>query len=315
MGKKLTYEFVFGEFLKTGCVLLQTIYVNARTLMRYTCECGEESWITYGKFKRHQRCSNCGGTKKLTIEFVKKQFLKADCLLLETIYINSRSIMRYICKCGNKSEITYNSFNSGKRCRDCCGKKKLTIEFVKEQFLKGGCVLLETIYANANTLMKYICKCGNKTEITYDSFQQGYRCTLCKNKTERIVKDFLEENYSNIITQPKFEWCKDKRCLPFDFLLDDLKILIEVDGAQHFRQVSNWQSHEITAERDNYKAKAALEHGCSIIRVSQEDIFKNTIDWQEMINDAIKEYSQPTCVYISKDPALYNNHKKLMNST
>lgn len=46
-----------------------------------------------------------------------------------------------------------------------------------------------------------------------------------------------------------------------------------------------------------------------MIRISQEDIFNNTIDWQEIINDNVKEYSQPTCVYISKDPELYDNHK------
>jgi very-short-patch-repair endonuclease len=94
-------------------------------------------------------------------------------------------------------------------------------------------------------------------------------------------------------------------------LIEHLKILIEVDGAQHFLQVMNWDSPEKTLERDVFKAKAAIQNGYSVIRISQEDIFNNTIDWQEMINDNVKEYSQPTCVYISKDPNLYDKHKTL----
>lgn len=238
--KKLTYEFVFGKFLKAGCVLLETIYINARTAMRYICKCGNEAEITYDNFSRGQRCRDCCGTKKLTIEFVMEEFLKAGCKLLETVYINTRTLMRYICSCGNESKINYNSFKSGSRCCDCGCNKKLTIELARDFFSKAGCKLLETVYINANTVMRYICNCGNESSISYNSFKSGHRCSMCKNKTERIVKDFLEEQYSNIISQPKFEWCKNKKCLPFDFLIDHLKILIEVDGRQHFKQVSKW---------------------------------------------------------------------------
>jgi very-short-patch-repair endonuclease len=179
--------------------------------------------------------------------------------------------------------------------------------------LEGGCVLLEEEYINARTPMRYICSCGKKSKITYDNFaNKGQRCTLCKNKTERIVVSYLEENFSSIIPQPKFEWCKNKRCLPFDFLLDDLKIIIEVDGPQHFIQVGNWWSPVKTQEKDTFKAKAALKRGYSVIRISQADISQNTIDWKTLLNDAIKEYSQATCVYISKNPELYDKHKALL---
>lgn len=310
--EKLIIEFVKEQFLKAGCKLLETVYINSKSLMRYICNCGEESEIRYYDFKSGHRCSKCGGSEKLTIEFVKQEFLKAGCKLLETVYVNVRTLMRYICSCGNESKITYGNFSQGNRCANCGGKNKLTIGFVKEFFSKAGCVLLETIYVNARTLMRYICDCGNESKITYDSFRQGHRCSICRNKTERIVKDFLEEKYSNIISQQKFEWCKNKFLLPFDFLLDDLNIIIEVDGPQHFIQVSNWRNPEETLKRDIFKTKAAIERGYSVIRISQADIFDNSIAWQNLLKENIKEYLQPTCVYISKDPELYNKHKALL---
>jgi very-short-patch-repair endonuclease len=316
--KKLEYNKVVGEFLKGGCVLLQETYANNRTLMRYICKCGNESEITYNNFSKGHRCSNCRekAKRRLTYDFVFEEFLKAGCFLLAKSYEKTSTLMKYICKCGNESEIRYNNFKAGYRCANCGrAKRRLTYDFVFDDFSEAGCVLLAKSYKNSRTLMKYICKCGNESEIRYGSFRIGKRCAMCRNKTERMVKDFLEEQYSNIISQPKFEWCKNKKCLPFDFLLDDLKILIEVDGPQHFRQVSNWGSPEESLERDIYKVKLALDHGYSLIRISQADIKANTIDWQEMINDEVKEYSQPACVYISKDQNLYDRHKSLLEQS
>lgn len=38
----------------------------------------------------------------------------------------------------------------------------------------------------------------------------------------------------NIIPQKMFDWCKNIRCLPFDFCIEDLKLIIELDDRQHF---------------------------------------------------------------------------------
>lgn len=104
---------------------------------------------------------------------------------------------------------------------------------------------------------------------------------------------------------------KIKRLLPFDFLLDDLQILIEVDGRQHFVQVSNWESPEYTQERDIYKMKCALEHGYKIIRIFQEDIFNDNIDWKKRLKEAIDNNNE-NVIYISENEELYNNHKQLL---
>lgn len=57
--------------------------------------------------------------------------------------------------------------------------------------------------------------------------------------------------------------------------------------------------------------KLALEHGYSIIRICQEDVFNNTIDWKELLKEAIKD-NICNVQYISKNTELYDNHKSLI---
>ena len=111
-------------------------------------------------------------------------------------------------------------------------------------------------------------------------------CPMCKNKTEKMFLKWFKNNYTHVIKhQVKYDWCKNIRHLPFDFSVESLKLIIEIDGPQHFRQISNWQSPEITQERDEYKTQTALENGYNIVRILQEDIFKSVIGWEdELVN-------------------------------
>jgi very-short-patch-repair endonuclease len=313
--EKLTFEYVKTFFEKQSCKLLDKIYINTKTKMKYICKCKNESEIRFVDFQRGTRCRKCSGNEKLTFEYVKTFFEKQGCELLDKTYINNNTKMKYICKCKNESEIIFSNFQTGYKCMKCSGNEKLTFEYVKTFFENQGCELLDKIYKNAKTKMKYICKCKNESEIIFDSFQRGNRCNMCKNKTEKILYEWLKENYKNTNYQVKFDWCKNKTYLPFDFLLENYKLLFELDGMQHFQQISNWKSPEETQERDIYKMKLALQHGYSIIRICQEDVFNNTINWKELLKEAI-EYIQEdnTCYvqYISKDTNLYDNYKSLI---
>ena len=116
---KLSYESVYNYFKDEGCELLETEYINAHTKMNYRCSCGNESLITFNNFQQGKSCSKCGGTEKLTYDFVYKTFKDEGCELLETEYINSKTLMKYKCNCGGISSISFNNFNSDQRCREC----------------------------------------------------------------------------------------------------------------------------------------------------------------------------------------------------
>ena len=77
-----------------------------------------------------------------------------------------------------------------------------------------------------------------------------------------------------------------------------VKLIIEIDGRQHFEQVSNWNSPDDTFEHDAYKMEQALNNGYSIIRIFQEDVWNDKNNWQNKSNEAIKLYKKPTIICI-----------------
>ena len=77
--------------------------------------------------------------------------------------------------------------------------------------------------------------------------------------------------------------------MPFDFVIEDYKIIIELDGLQHIKQVWNWSSPEKQQERDLFKMKCANENGYSVIRILQEDVYYDNYNWLQELLDNISE--------------------------
>jgi very-short-patch-repair endonuclease len=70
------------------------------------------------------------------------------------------------------------------------------------------------------------------------------------------------------------------------------KIWFEVDGIAHFEQVAKWKTPEHNRKRDLYKMKCANKNGFSIIRILQEDIFKNRYHWLIELCDNIEKITK-----------------------
>ena len=196
-----------------------------------------------------------------------------------------------ICVCGNKSEIIFGSFQRGTRCMKCNGNEIHQFKFIYDFFKINNCELLETKYINAITKMKYICKCKNEAFSTFNNFQQGHRCNSCKHKTQLKLFNWLKDNFNFKIENEKvFDWSKNierKSYLRYDFYITELNLIIELDGRQHFEQVSNWQSPEQQQINDNLKYKLALFQGYRIIRICQRIVLADKEDWENQLKKAI----------------------------
>lgn len=132
----------------------------------------------------------------------------------------------------------------------------------------------------------FMCENNHESELPVQRVLHNTRewCPKCKNKTEKMVLKFLREHYT-VETQKKFDWCynpKTKYKLPFDFVLEDYMIIIELDGPQHFKQVSNWKSPETQQEIDILKSDLAKQNGYEILRLIQEDVWIGT-SWKNEI--------------------------------
>jgi very-short-patch-repair endonuclease len=82
----------------------------------------------------------------------------------------------------------------------------------------------------------------------------------------------------------------NKRHLPFDFCSMIYKIIIEIDGRQHFEQVRNWDSLEFIQARDKYKEICAKENGFIVYRILQTDIWYDRNNWKELLHKFLIPY-------------------------
>ena len=199
-----------------------------------------------------------------------------------------------------------------KRCEeeDCthCYKKSFA-SHEKAKFwhpTKNGSEMPRNVAKSSGDKYWFKCDiCKHDFDSALNNINGGKWCPICKNKTERKLYNFLIEKFSKekVQREAKFKWCNNpetNKQLPFDFLIEELKIIIELDGAQHFRQVSNWKSPEITQERDKYKMTQANEQGYTVIRLLQEDVWDDKTNWKELLIKDIKLYDKPKCIFISE---------------
>lgn len=107
------------------------------------------------------------------------------------------------------------------------------------------------------------------------------------------------------------ESCKRVKCLPFDFCIPSLKVIVEMDGGQHFKQVMDWLSPEDTRMRDIFKMRKAEAEGYKVIRVTQEDVFWKGEEWlDENLLPEIRSDRRES-VFLATKTDLYAKHLEL----
>jgi very-short-patch-repair endonuclease/DNA-directed RNA polymerase subunit RPC12/RpoP len=151
--------------------------------------------------------------------------------------------------------------------------------------------------------------CGNEFASRLAGVRQGRWCSFCKNKTERKLLEYLRTYYPDVIHQFRPKWAISplKKNMAYDFCIEELKIIIELDGPQHFIQVSNWDTPEKTQERDDFKNRLAVYNGYSVIRLLQKEVsIEKRTKWMGMLHSIINELnkSQNTEIW-----TMYNNKR------
>jgi very-short-patch-repair endonuclease len=138
------------------------------------------------------------------------------------------------------------------------------------------------LFKSTNKKLEFNCPdCKQNFSTQLADITKGVWCPYCPNKTEKILYSKLKD-IVNVKQQFKPTWCKNpttNKYLPYDFVILDHNMLIELDGPQHFRQVHNWQTPELTRINDIYKMKCARQNGYSMIRILQKDVLFNRYDW------------------------------------
>ena len=125
---KTDINIVKQAFIDLGLTPLFDEYVNSKSPLLCICSCGSEYNTNYDNVKAGKKCRKCMG-KRLSnrfshdYEYVKNFFKENKCTLLSTSYTNGKKKLNYICECGTVSEIAFEKFKAGQRCKNCKTRK------------------------------------------------------------------------------------------------------------------------------------------------------------------------------------------------
>lgn len=185
--------------------------------------------------------------------------------------------------CSNPPKLLCNNIN----CNYCFLKSFASYE--KSKYIKDKNINIRNIFISSMTKLIFICNnCNNEYINSPNNVSKNIWCNCIKNKTESKLYNIIKKDHL-IIKQFKTEWCKNKTYLPFDFLLPKYNIIIELDGIQHFYQVSNWKSPDDQFENDVNKIKKANDNNYCVIRILQEDVLKDKFDWYAELTTTINK--------------------------
>lgn len=292
------------------------VFKSSKTKYLFDCyTCGHEFKGSPDHVSRNVWCPFCSSTLLCdNIECIycynkSFQFMKQSKFWSNENLVDARSVFKtantkylFDCyKCGHEFKGSLNSISrrnswctfcsSTQMCDDIecihCYNKSFQSMKQSKFWSNENLVDARNVFKNSAQIFLFDCnKCGSEFKRSLCSITSlNTWCPNCINKTEQLVFDYIKQIYNNTVRKFSADWCKNKRHLPFDIVIPNLKIIIELDGIQHFKQVSNWQSPEETQKIDVYKMNCAIKNGYSVIRILQLDVYHNKYNWkQELIN-------------------------------
>ena len=204
-----------------------------------------------------------------------------------------------------------------KDCQHCWNVSFASSSHAAEFDIKRNKVTPRQVTKSSNKIYWFTCNnCEHSFESALSNITSGHWCPSCKNKTEKKVFQHVRDMYPDTRHGFRADWCRNPqtgRYLPFDILLEaEKKIIVEVDGMQHFEVVKKWKScPEKQLQRDTYKTIQALKHGYSMVRICQRSVCSSW-DWVAALEAAIHDClscDKHIEVYVAEDLAQYDGHQ------
>ena len=262
-------------------------YINSLTKVKIICKNHGIFFISPSHhIHKKQGCGKCSGLYRTTEEFIqmsqKIHGNKYDYSLVD--YKMSYKKVKIICKKQNKIfEQTPHDHLSGQGCGFC--KSQTTSEFIiKSKNVHGDKYNYNLVdYIKSNIKVNIFCNKHNKIfNQTPANHISGQGCPMCReSKGEREISYFLTNKNIEYIKQYKFNECKYKYKLPFDFYLPKYNICIEYDGEHHFKNVEYWGGEENFKKikmYDSIKTNYCKNNNITLLRINYNENVVNKLN-------------------------------------
>ncbi len=326
-----------------NAVTPRMVFLSSGKSYQFDCPCGHEfpaplSNVFYGQwcpYCSHQKlCENNACQKCRENSFASHpksaHWSAKNAVTPRMVFKCSDEKYVFNCPCGHEFPAPLSNVSYGQWCPYCCvPPKKLCENDACQKCQKNSfashprsihwsaknAVSPRMVFKCSNEKYVFNCDAGHefKAQVTNVTCKNSQWCPDCYLKTEAILHSYLKQEYgaNTVERNVSFDWCvwqlTNRKCR-FDFYMKTFALIIELDGEQHFSQVFNWKSPEESAEIDRFKMQCALNKRVSVVRLLQEDVLFDRIDWRMHLKNAIKRYEFPSCVFICEDKEKYKNH-------
>ena len=267
-------------------VVLETLYGykgRKRATYKCKCDCGN---ITYIKSASIYKTSSCGCSYlNLRKDYTGKIFENVVVEEMLYNYKNRSTYCKCLCKCGKEFITEAKALVNGSTTSCGCKHKP---PLVGRRFGRLK-VIDQTENDNKQRCWICNCDCGNTIKVTSHKLLSKHTqsCGCLRSEVfslrETLISNILSSNNIKFEREYSFSDCKgigNKR-LRFDFYIQNLNILIEYDGEQHFKPIEYFGGEEHYIKQvanDKIKNKYCLDHNIKLIRIpytySNEEIEK-----------------------------------------
>lgn len=296
--------------LKEGakCQILSTEYSNDKIELKCE-ECGKDYAVSLSNLieKKQYTCPECGkkrAGKKNRKDDIYLPILKENEINLLEEYKGAKYHHWGKTKEGYYVRVQPYTLKRNTNVYDFVFdvENKYVMENIKT-WLKingNGLEFLSKEYIGSKERYTFKCSCGREFETSWQYvYLNGItRCPVCSRKFSKFalkVREWLDENSINYITEKVFENCAYIKPLKFDFYLPKFNSVIEVDGQQHFipvkfggiskeRAEKNYENVKI---RDNIKDNFCSKNGIPLLRIPYYLIENDT--YKELLTTFIAE--------------------------
>jgi len=281
--------------------LLSQEFVRKDHPLKIKCgQCNNELEILWDSLRNQKSkcCWDCARKarsllQKHSLEHVQQYFISMGYTPLFDSYEGVEQKLTVLDSEGFKGELSYHNLSSGSGFYRFHPANPHTYDNIKLFIIKNDltCQYISGEYKDKYSILCFQCECGDCFYTTFNTlvYQQKNKCAKCSNAISKIelkTIEWLDKNGYKYTSEQRFPECKNILTLSFDFCVSvgvDI-ILIECQGAQHYKPIELWGGQEVFNRQvinDNIKREFCKTNNIKLVEIPytayQNDTYKEIL--------------------------------------
>lgn len=253
----------------------KTLYVNNRSNVIIICpEHGEFSQKA-NSHTNGQGCAKCVGQYMDTEYFIEKAGNKHNFKYDYSKVEYNRTDIEVCITCPEHGEFwqTPNNHLYGFGCPKCSGSHMDLDYFIQKSNKKhhNKYDYSKVVYVKTDVKVCIVCSKHGEFWQTPHCHIRGQGCPTCKeSEGEKTIRRILLNNEVSFDCNYRFNDCKHKKKLPFDFYIPKYNICVEYDGLQHYEPIEFFggtKGFDELKKRDKIKTQYCIDNNIKLIRI------------------------------------------------